>query len=108
MERFALYNNYFYKVENMAIVPTGKIDAIFKRALPQNDVETANMINSLAGLVDKETLVSQLSFVNDAKEIVAAAEKEEEESLKLGAYGTFNTETTENPDEEEQPAENAE
>lgn len=108
MERFALYNNYFYKVENMAIVPTGKIDAIFKRALPQNDVETANMINSLAGLVDKETLVSQLSFVNDAKEIVAAAEKEEDESLKLGAYGTFNTETTENPDEEEQPAENAE
>lgn len=108
MERFALYNNYFNKVENMAIVPTGKIDAIFKRALPQNDVETANMINSLAGLVDKETLVSQLSFVNDAKEIVAAAEKEEEESLKLGAYGNFNTETTENPDEEEQPAENAE
>lgn len=108
MERFALYNNYFNKVENMAIVPTGKIDAIFKRALPQNDVETANMINSLAGLVDKETLVSQLSFVNDAKEIVAAAEKEEEESLKLGAYGTFNTETTENPDEEEQPAENVE
>lgn len=90
MERFSLYNAYFNKTANMPIIPTGKIEAVFKRALPQNDVETANMINSLDGLVDKETLVSQLSFVTDAKEVVAQAAKEAEQSLNLGGYGSLN------------------
>lgn len=112
MERFALYNAYLNRTANMEIIPTSKVDAVFQRALPQNDVEVANMINALAGLVDKETLVAQLSFVNDAKEIVEAAEKEEERkderAFKMGGFGTFSDGIEEDAKEDEETPENAE
>lgn len=105
MERFALYNAYLNRTANMEIIPTAKVDAVFQRALPQNDVEMANMINSLAGIVDKKTLISQLSFVNDAEEVVAAAAREEEESLKLGNYGTFNPDMAKDTEDDKEASE---
>ena len=90
MDRFRLYNNFLVAKSTMAIVPTEEIDAVFKRALPQNDLETSQMINNLIGteLVDKETLAAQLSFVQDAKETVELAEAEAGEDMALGNYGT--------------------
>ena len=73
MERVHIYNTYLRKTANMPLLAIGDIDAVFKRALPQNDVETAKMINDLDGIVDRETLVSQLSFVVDAKETIKLA-----------------------------------
>lgn len=105
MERFALYNTYLNRTANMEIVPTAKVDAVFQRALPQNDVEMANMINSLTGIVDKKTLISQLSFVNDAEEVVAAAAREEEESLQLGNYGTFNPDIAKDTEDDKEASE---
>ena len=92
MDRFRLYNNFLVAKSTMAIVPTEEIDAVFKRALPQNDLETSQMINNLigTGLVDKETLAAQLSFVQDAKETVELAEAEAGEDLGLDNYGTDN------------------
>ena len=60
----------------MSLISPADIDVVFKRALPQNDYEQSQMINNLVGLVDKETLVAQLSFVNDAKETVELAKEE--------------------------------
>lgn len=112
MERFALYNAYLNRTANMEIIPTGKVDAVFQRALPQNDVEMAAMINSLVGLVDKETLVAQLSFVSDAKEVVGAAEKEEqqkdERAFKMGGFGTLSDGEAEDTEKDEETPENAE
>ena len=90
MERIHLYNVYLMKTANMPAIEIGDIDAVFKRALPQNDVETANMINALDGIVDRETLVSQLSFVVDAKETVelANAEKDKKATDDNGNFGT--------------------
>lgn len=76
MKRFELYNNFLSTKSAMAIVPKEEIDTIFKRNLPSNDFEISQMINNLSGIVDKETLVGQLSFVKDAKEIVELAENE--------------------------------
>lgn len=42
------------------------VDIIFTMNLPENSLETAQMINQLRGLVSDETLVSQLPFVQDA------------------------------------------
>lgn len=78
MKRFRLYNNFLSTKSAMSLVPTEEVDTIFKRNLPSNDFETSQMINNLSGFVDKETLVAQLSFVKDAKEIVELAEKENE------------------------------
>lgn len=100
MDRLRLYNNFLVAKSSMTNVPTEEIDAVFKRALPQNDLETSQMINNLvgAGIVDKETLAAQLSFVQDAKETVALAEAEAGEDMDLGNYGT--DKPNENEDEE--------
>ena len=65
----------------MGEVPTDQVDIIFKNSLPKNDLETSQIINNLSGtgLVDKSTLAAQLSFVQDAEEIVSLAKKELEE-----------------------------
>lgn len=53
----------------------------FKRNIPNNEVEVADYINKLRGLVSTETLISQLSFVEDV----------EEEMQKLEAENDFST-----------------
>jgi len=78
MERFELYNNFLVKMSKMQEVPIEEVDAVFKRNLPSNDFETSQMINNLADFVDKETLITQLSFVKDASEIVKLKEQEDE------------------------------
>jgi len=65
----------------MSLISPADIDVVFKRSLPQNDYEQSQMINNLVGLVDKETLVAQLSFVNDAKETVELAKEEADNQL---------------------------
>lgn len=85
MERFRLYNNFLNTKSSMPIVPTEEVDAIFKRNLPRNDYETSQMILNLQGIVDKELLVSQLSFVRDSKETVELAAKEDEMALESAA-----------------------
>lgn len=80
MERFKLYNNFLTTKSQMQEIPIEEVDAVFKRNLPSNDFETSQMINNLADLVDTETLISQLSFIKDASEIVELKKKEEEEN----------------------------
>lgn len=78
MERFELYNNFLTAKSQMSEIPIEEVDAIFKRNLPSNDFETSQMINNLADLVDAETLISQLSFIKDASEIVELKKQEED------------------------------
>ena len=78
MERFKLYNNFLITKSKMNEVPIEEVDAIFKRNLPSNDLEISQMINNLGDYVDAETLVSQLSFIKNAKEIVELKKKEDE------------------------------
>ena len=80
MERFKLYNHFLSVNSKMQEVPVEEVDIMFKRNLPSNDFEISQMINNLADFVDKETLISQLSFIKDASEIVEY--KEEEDKLK--------------------------
>lgn len=78
MERFELYNNFLTTKSQMSEVPVEEVDAVFTRNLPSNDLEISQMINNLTDHVDSETLISQLSFIKDASEIVELKKKEEE------------------------------
>ena len=78
MERFKLYNNFLMTKSKMAEVPLEEVDAIFKRNLPSNDLEISQMINNLSDVIDTETLISQLSFIKDASDIIKAKKKEDE------------------------------
>lgn len=82
-ERFQIYNNYLNKLKGIPIIPIYEVDAVFKRNLPQNDLETSQMINNLSSYVDKETLLSQLSFVDDVAKVIEAKEVEQEKETKL-------------------------
>ena len=90
MERFKLYNNFLFTQSKMAEIPVEEVDAVFKRNLPSNDFEISQMINNLADYVDKETLISQLSFIKDASEIVELKAKEDEEQPKPAFDDAFN------------------
>lgn len=82
MERFKLYNNFLSTSAKGELVPVEEVDAVFKRNLPSNDFEISQMIVNLADVVDSETLISQLSFVKDASEIIEAKKKEDESKPK--------------------------
>lgn len=89
MERFKLYNHFLFTQSKMAEIPVEEVDAVFKRNLPSNDFEVSQMINNLADLIDAETLISQLSFIKDASEIVALKKKEDEEKPKASYDEAF-------------------
>ena len=90
MERFKLYNNFLFTQSKMAEIPIEEVDAVFKRNLPSNDLETSQIINNLADFIDRETLIGQVSFVKDASEIVELKAKEDEEKPKPAFDNAFN------------------
>ena len=111
MERFKLYNNFLFTQSKMGEIPVEEVDAVFKRNLPSNDFEISQMINNLADFIDAETLISQLSFIKDASEIVELKAKEDESKPKASydeafsgnemSDGNDNVENTEETDEDD-------
>lgn len=82
IERFELYKNFLVTKSQMDEVPVEEVDAVFTRNLPSNDYEISQMINNLSDYVDAETLISQLSFIKDASEIVELKKQEDEAKPK--------------------------
>ena len=58
------------------------ITPTFTRALPKNLLEISQIIANLWGKVSKKTLLSQVPFVDNVEDEVAAVEKEAEEAAK--------------------------
>ena len=54
----------------------------FTRALPTNVTEMADMVAKLNGILSDETLISQLSFVENAKEEMQRKQKEDEGKMQ--------------------------
>lgn len=58
------------------------IDIQFTHSLPVNELEIAQMVSTLDGMVPMETLLSQLPFVVDPAEAAEAMRQEKEEAAK--------------------------
>ena len=73
----------------MELIPTYEIKCVFKRNLPQNDLETSQMIANLRDLVDDETLIGQLSYVENAQEVIEKKDIERAKQANTNAelYG---------------------
>lgn len=102
-DRIKLYINYLSRIKRMPVVDISKIKIVFTRNLPQNDFETSQTIANLDGMVSRETLISQLSFVDDAK---GESEKASEESLERATamsdqFGSANESEDETTTDEE-------
>ena len=60
------------------------IDITFTRNLPTNELEIADLVNKLRGLVSDETLLSQLPFVDNAQ--IELDKKAEENKFEMGGF----------------------
>lgn len=85
-KRFDLYVEYLSFRNYMKSVRSHEVDFVFNHNLPENQLETAQMINYLKGLVSDETLISQLNFVSDAKEECELMAKQKEEEANQRVY----------------------
>ena len=64
----------------------------FTNNLPTNTLEISQIVNQLRGLVSDETLLSQIPFVDDAKEELKKAQAEKQANMKLYDFGSDNSE----------------
>ncbi|MEG0689286.1 MAG: phage portal protein, partial [Hungatella sp.] len=64
------------------IVDISGITPTFTRSMPKNLLEISQYIANLWGKVSKKTLLSQVPFVENVENEVAAVEKESAEALK--------------------------
>lgn len=78
-DRIKLYSNYLRNLNRVDDIRIYDIDVVFRRSLPQNVLELAQIVTNLDGIVSKETLINQLPFVENATEEI---EKQREEALQ--------------------------
>lgn len=82
-KRFELYVNFLSLKGAMENVPVHRIDIVFTRNLPVNELEISQMVRNLSGIATSETLLAQLSFVGDPKEEAQLAAKERKLDEKM-------------------------
>ncbi len=75
-KRFELYVGYYSLKGSMQYVPVHRVDVVFTRNMPVNELEVSQMIQNLSGIATAETLLSQLSFVSDPEEEAELAKRE--------------------------------
>lgn len=80
-KRIRLFAGWLQKSKAVNVDISG-ITPTFTRAMPKNLLEISQIVANLWGKVSKKTLLSQVPFVDNADEEVAAVDKEAEESLK--------------------------
>ncbi len=84
-ERFALYNRWLVTMGEMKRVGLNDVDVVFTVNMPINEAETVGLVTQLQGIVDDQTLLSQLWFVRDPAE---AAENMRRQRLETGVTPT--------------------
>ena len=67
----------------------------FVRNIPEDTTATINMINALKGTVSDETLLSQLSFVEDPAAELEKVNQQKQENMSLYSFGSFGDEAGE-------------
>ncbi len=80
-KRLRIFTGWLYTSQQI-VIDTRGITPTFTRALPKNLLEISQIVANLWGKVSKKTLLSQIPFVDDVDEELAAVEKETEEAAK--------------------------
>ncbi|MDO4333839.1 MAG: phage portal protein [Eubacteriales bacterium] len=97
-KRMRIFANFLAK--KGIVVDVAGITPTFTRAMPKNLLEISQIVSNLWGKVSKKTLLSQVPFVDNVDDEVAAVEKETEEALKQ-QQAAFGIGSNEPPPEEE-------
>lgn len=89
MRRIELLCNFLNIATNDLMLYTD-IQPVFTRNKPKNDVELANMVKSLYGILSDETLISILPFIENSKEEIEKRDLEKENTLDSYNLGDNN------------------
>ena len=89
MRRIELLCNFLNIATNDLMLYTD-IQPVFTRNKPKNDVELANMVKSLYGILSDETLISILPFIENSKEEIEKRDLEKENTLDNYNLGVAN------------------
>lgn len=81
-ERFSLYNHWLWVRSAMSAVGVNDIDVVFTISLPINETEVVQMVSSLQGIVDDQTLLGQLWFIRDPAEALEAIKRQKDENAQ--------------------------
>ena len=87
-ERLLIFTN-FLSVKGKAKIDYNSINITFKRSLPSNELEIAQMVATLNGIAPRQALMSQLPFIEDAEQAVEELKAEKAEGLaaQQAAFG---------------------
>lgn len=87
--RLRLFTN-FYQVKGERLIDPDEITITFTRSLPVNELEVAQMVQTLDGIVPTEILLGQVPFVSDVKAALdmIAKEKAEAEAERARMFET--------------------
>lgn len=97
-ERFALYNHWLNVKGEMPLVEIRDVDIVFTVSLPINEQEVVDTVTKLQGIVDNQTLLSQLWFIRDPAEALENIRRQKQENAAIftgGSYGPEDEETDE-------------
>ena len=86
MRRIELLCNFLNLATNDLMLYTD-IQPIFTRNKPKNEVELANMVKGLYGILSDETLISILPFIENPNEEIEKRNKEKESTLDYQELG---------------------
>ena len=89
MRRIELLCNFLNIATNDLMLYTD-IQPVFTRNKPKNEVELANMVKGLYGILSDETLISILPFVENSKEEIEKRDLEKENTLDNYNLGDSN------------------
>ena len=89
MRRIELLCN-FLNIATNDLMQYTDIQPIFTRNKPKNEVELANMVKSLYGILSDETLISILPFIENSKEEIEKRDLEKENTLDSYNLGVAN------------------
>jgi SPP1 family phage portal protein len=68
----------FLRFKTTSSFDVEEIDISFRRSLPANELEQAQMVSMLNGIVPQEYLLSQIDFVSDPKKAMELIEEEKQ------------------------------
>lgn len=81
-ERIKIYSHFLATLNLMKEVDPSDITIIISHNLPQNDLETSEMVCNLKNIVSDETLFDRIDFIEDSGEELKLIERQREAEAK--------------------------
>lgn len=81
-ERIKIYSRFLATLSLMQEIDPSDVTIVINRNLPQNDLETSQMVQNLKNIVSDETLFDQINFIEDSKEELKLIKKQREAEAK--------------------------